>query len=272
MLHAMIGYVEGLNSTVPDCGHVLEWGCPVPFFGNFSDAAIATVGINPSNKEFVDGSGSELDGHDRRLPTLRSLGKVSWSAVETPDLEEIIHACTTYFARTPYDRWFQVLERILAPSMLSLYKPGGGACHLDLVPYATVDKWGNLPATSHRALLEASQRPFGVMLRDSKLEKLVLNGRSVVTEFERIAQVNLSKTPVTTWDLPRSTSQPVRGFAYQGEVERIGQISLGRKVQVLGYNHNLQSSYGVTATVISSIGAWLASIIRGETRAAWGSR
>ena len=32
---------------------VLEWGCPIPYFGQIALATIATVGINPSNRGFL---------------------------------------------------------------------------------------------------------------------------------------------------------------------------------------------------------------------------
>jgi hypothetical protein len=52
---------------------VIEWGCPVPCFGNISRARVATVGLNPSNREFVDETGHELAGEFRRFHTLASL-------------------------------------------------------------------------------------------------------------------------------------------------------------------------------------------------------
>ncbi|MGW4461874.1 hypothetical protein [Micromonospora sp. NPDC004704] len=226
-------------------------------------AIVGTVGINPSNKEFVSRDGVELDGPHRRLPTLRSLDMESWKELSTPQLRQIFDACSTYFQGVPYDRWFQVLERILAPSDTSLYRPGGGACHLDLVPYATQGKWGSLSLSHRRTLLNVTRLPFAHLLRDSNLEVLVLNGRSVLNEFERISETVLMQTAVPRWDLPRANGVNVKGLAYTGELKRIAGVDLGRSILVLGYNHNLQSSYGVTAAVMSAIGTWLADQIRG---------
>ena len=36
---------------------VIEWACPVPFFGRAERARIASVGLNPSDKEFCDKQG-----------------------------------------------------------------------------------------------------------------------------------------------------------------------------------------------------------------------
>ncbi len=47
---------------------------PVLAFGDLFKAGIATVGLNPSRREFLDNHGRELDGPKRRFETLGSLG------------------------------------------------------------------------------------------------------------------------------------------------------------------------------------------------------
>ncbi len=42
------------------CSDTISWASPVPSFGNISRSNIATLGINPSNREFVDENGHEL--------------------------------------------------------------------------------------------------------------------------------------------------------------------------------------------------------------------
>jgi hypothetical protein len=115
---AMTAFIRELDSGRLADRNVLEWGCPVPFFGDVSRARIATVGINPSNREFVDDSGYELRGEAQRLPTLGSLGADSWAQVDAEGVRAIVGACRDYFRRNPYDRWFGVLERVLASSVL----------------------------------------------------------------------------------------------------------------------------------------------------------
>lgn len=237
---------------------VLEWGCPVPYFGPIEDARIATVGINPSNREFVCDRGDELVGPERRLPTLQSLGLHSWTDADADVIRSIVAACSRYFARNPYDRWFGVLERALALTAASYYSLSSPACHLDLVPFATADKWGVLPAADRDALLELSREAVARLLQDVRVDCLVLNGRSVVSQFERLAEVTLDETPMSSWDLPREGA-PVQGFAYVGRISWFSGWDLDREILVLGYNHNLQSSFGVTSEAIDAIAVWLAS-------------
>ena len=47
------------------------------------------------------------------------------------------------------------------------------------------------------------------------------------------------------------------GVAFTGLVDSVSGIKLDRQLQVLGFNHNLQSSFGVTNPVISSIREWI---------------
>lgn len=258
----MVACVNGLDSLKLSETGIISWSCPVPFFGDIGNAKIATVGINPSNREFLAQGGQELAEIDRRLPTLSSLDRLSWLDVEATQIQEIIQHCSTYFFRSPYDRWFRVLERLLAPTGYSLYAKAGGACHLDLVPYATEDKWGSLSNSTQRALLAASKDALARLLRDVQLNTLVLNGRSVVREFERLADVKLSCTAVSSWNLHRTGRQSVKGYSYVGSVSRIADIDLGGQITVLGYNHNLQSSYGVTGAVVAAIGNWLARTMK----------
>lgn len=248
----LIDRIEDYESTAP---RVIKWSSPVPFFGDLEAAHIATVGINPSNREFVSEGGDELMGEYRRFPTLRSLECLTWSDVTSLHVREMLEACQDYFQRTPYDRWFRVLERILEDAGVSLYR--GGACHIDLVPYATSEKWGMLSGMERRTLLATSGEAIGRLIRDSDLQLLILNGRSVVTEFERMAVTQLMSKRRPDWDLPRASGPGISGYAYEGEISRIGGIELDAPLKVLGYNHNLQSSFGVTSLVIKRIARWI---------------
>jgi hypothetical protein len=236
---------------------VLAWGCPVPFFGSLSGARIATVGINPSNREFVDAAGHPLTGLTRRLPTMTSLGLTAWRGATHSHLREIIEECSTYFHRNPYDQWFRVLDRALAGTGQSFYDSDRPLCHLDLVPYTTSVKWGSIQSKERADLINHSREILGLYLRDSSIVLLVLNGQSVVRQFEQMVTVKLAAEVMPAWGLPRRSGFGVPGIAYRGELRIWAGLDLGRTVTVVGYNHNLQSSYGVTRTVIDAIANWL---------------
>lgn len=248
----MARLVEALDSGRPELG-VVTWACPVPFFGRIDQARIATVGINPSNREFVRSDGAELDGPQRRLPSLASLALDDWSQATGGDVRTLTQACLRYFEGNPYRLWFDVLERVLNRGGFSYYE-GSRAAHIDLVAYATASKWSMLGPTVRRKLITQGRLTLATVIRDSPIDLLVLNGRSVVNEFIASAEVELRASTVPAWTLPRSTGPGVAGVRYSGTLRSVAGVDLERCVQVIGFNHNLQSSFGVTTTVMRQIG------------------
>lgn len=242
--------------TPSEC--ILEWASPVPFFGDVEAATVATVGINPSNREFVDAAGHELRGPARRLSTLASLGLRRWSQVSGKHLSEIRLSCLRYFTTNPYRRWFDVLDRTLRAGHYSYY--AGNACHLDLVALATRQKWGAVDARTRQRLVDDGKAVLAEIIRDSSLTTLILNGRSVVSEFESFAGIELAAEQIDSWTLPRKNGG-VKGYMFTGTFDTLGGVDLGRRIAVYGYNHNLQSSFGVTAAVIDRIGLRLGDIV-----------
>ena len=191
MYGAMTTLLQMLDTHQAAGVEVIGWGCPVPFFGHLESARLATVGINPSNREFVGTDGSELAGGDRRLPTLGSLGLSSWLQADVATLRAILLACREYFERNPYDGWFGSLQRIIEPTGHSYYAPRSDACHLDVVPWATASKWGTLSLASRRQLARLAALALADMIASSPLTMLVLNGKEVVSHFEALAGLRL---------------------------------------------------------------------------------
>lgn len=65
--------IENLDNPYLQTLSVIPWAAPIISFGDLSKSKIATLGLNPSNREFVDSSGNELLGFNRRFHTLQSL-------------------------------------------------------------------------------------------------------------------------------------------------------------------------------------------------------
>ena len=264
MRHVVSYLINQLNAAPEHCGSIIPWSCPVPSFGNVMESTVATVGINPSNKEFVEDDNRELAGQQRRFHTLRSLGLNTWAEADAPHHDQIADACESYFATNPYDRWFRQLDYLISGTNFSYYSPLSSACHLDLVPFATSSKWAMLPGKQRTTLLAIGGDALGYLIRDSPVRLLILNGRSVVTQFQQLADATLVARCMPTWELPRPQGAGVPGFAYQGAITRLGGIKLKRRVLVLGFNHNIQSSFGVTRDVKASIRHWITRRSRGR--------
>ena len=241
---------------------VINWAAPIPYFGDPCKATIATVGLNPSDREFVSSDGRELSESERRFHTLTSFELANWNELTPAQLESIHTSCTEYFFRNPYDAWFKPLDLLLRGTNDSFYSSLFHACHLDLIPYATGIKWTFLKPWQRESLLAISASFLGQVLKYSPVKMLILNGKTVVENFERAAGVSFSKNPMEDWCLPRKNGNHVRGFSYKGKISRMADVDLGRDIYILGYNHNIQSSYGVTSSVRMSIQEWISQNVK----------
>jgi hypothetical protein len=139
-----------------------------------------------------------------------------------------------------------VLDQVIVGTKASYYGGASRACHLDLIPYATSKKWTELSPHERSLLLDVAGDTLGLLLRDSPVSVLILNGMSVVNRFQHIAGSPLEAQQMPEWALQRHSKPDITG------------IELGRELLVLGFNHNLQGSYGVTAEVIRAIRDWIA--------------
>lgn len=249
--------LETLEHAASSHADVIAWGCPIPAFGDLSTARFATLGINPSNREFVDAAGYELTGQIRRFHSLHSLGLETWLDADARHLEEIIRCCAQYFTWNPYDAWFKRLDQVIGGMGATFYGPSANACHLDLIPFATQKKWTELSGVQRSKLLGVAAETLGILLASSPIQVLILNGRSVVDRFQQISGVDLDREPIEAATLARTGGTDVQGFGYRGTINRLGKTDLGSPLLVLGYNHNLQSSFGVTRCALKAVKEWL---------------
>jgi hypothetical protein len=245
------------RKQLADAG-VIPWSPPVPVFGDLNSSYVATMGLNPSNREFEDIYGNELEGNVRRFETLNSLGLKSWKEAQGKHVQQILVSYRKYFATNPYDGWFKKLDFLISDTHASFYC--GTASHLDLIPYATSKKWSSLTWTERKTLLVASGNTIARILSESPVRLLVLNGASVVSLFQSIAGIQLKRTGMPSWTLCSDSDRPVFGYAYRGTIEALDGVSLKRKMLVVGFNHNIQSSFGVKKEIIESLRRWIGDI------------
>ncbi|HEY0797855.1 MAG TPA: hypothetical protein VGD50_01825 [Candidatus Baltobacteraceae bacterium] len=208
---------------------------------------MATVGLNPSNVEFVDENNWELRGECQRLQTLHSLGLAAWSDVNAEHLEQIVEWCKTYFERRPYNRWFKPLETVFSGADAQYYGVGASACHLDLVPFATHVKWGKLSSRQRGVLQSASADCLAYLIAGSPISGLILNGASVVRGFQSLTKVRMESREQPTWN----------GISYKCVVAELAGMKLDREVLVMGYNHNIPGT-PVNGTSLRALRAWVA--------------
>ncbi len=98
----------------------------------------------------------------RRLATLPWLGLSGWEEMDWRRRGEgALAECAAYFrpAGVPYRRWFDPFDRRPAGRARRLLLRRHGACHLNLVPWATDPVWRGLDRGAWRRLLDA-ELPF----------------------------------------------------------------------------------------------------------------
>lgn len=237
--------------------NVIPWSSPVPVFGDVERSRVATIGLNPSNREFVDVSGRELKGKRRRFHTLGSLRLRRWADADADHAALIAETCRSYFLGNPYDTWFGALDKLVSTTKQSFYSEARPACHLDLSPFATASKWTDLTQAQRTELISISSELLGRLVAGSPIQLLVLNGATVVREMMKVTMGEIRAEVVPDWNLRRGVGASVRGVSYAGWTTQIGGCELGRRVALVGFNHNIQSSFGVTNAVRSSIGRWI---------------
>ncbi|HEX6237741.1 MAG TPA: hypothetical protein VFZ68_11135 [Acidimicrobiales bacterium] len=204
---------------------IVAGSTPVVSFGDQVAAHVATLGINPSSREFLDASGGLLDGAQRRLATLRSLGVERYDQLTPDHGEEILDDCSSYFDRQPYS-WFRPLDDLIDEALGVSYTDRS-ACHLDLVQWATQPLWGELPADIQDELLRQDVGFLRRQLHESHLRVVIVNGRSAMSWVERCRLVRWQ--PVATLEGPPRA-----------------QFSVGPATgtRFIGWSCNLQSQHG----------------------------
>lgn len=100
------------------------------------------MGLNPSGREFCDRGGGPLRERDRRMATLGSPGLRDWSDVGLAEYSAVAQTCSDHFDANPYG-WLFPLEEVLDRAGRGTLR-GGGACHIDLAPWATQRAWSGL--------------------------------------------------------------------------------------------------------------------------------
>jgi len=256
LLHEVGALLSLLNEGSPIALGAIPWASPVVSFGNPAVSRVATLGLNPSNLEFVDRVGEQLLEPYNRFESLGSLRAKSWNDVAQEGVKRIWEACEDYFFRNPYDQWFKRLDRVLIETGASYYtRIGDSACHLDLVPFATASKWSALSQDQRARLIELGAPSLARTLSASDIRVLVLNGATVVREFSRLVAADSLRPGVdASWTLQEGR---VQGISYTGRISEVGGIPLRRELLVLGFNHNIQSSFGVTTQAVANISTWI---------------
>lgn len=240
-----------IRQSVPNGVRVVHGSTPVVSFGDVSRATVATLGLNPSRREFLGEDGAELTGSDRRLESLASIGESELTTASDEAVRRIFEGCNSYFGRQPYRRWFDKLERILKPLGASYYDRADRgsacqACHLDLVQWATDPTWSKLPPAKREQLLEFDVPFLRRQLFEGNIKLLLMNGGGVVGKFQSRLGIDLVESQIPGTRIRLLDGKDARGL------------------RIIGWNINLQGNWGVKNLEIDMIAERIRELVELE--------
>jgi hypothetical protein len=224
-----------------DCG-VIHGSTPVISFGSFQTSRVATLGINPSKREFLTPSGQWLTGEKQRLTTLASIGATTTEDLTDEQVQKIVGASDLYFQNNPY-HWFNDLDKILKGGFNASYFDGS-ACHLDLSQWATDPTWSSLTKAQQQLLLDDGVEHLQFQLTSRNISHVIVNGRAVWEEIKRTKTAEFN-------DVDK---------IYFGKNLTSATLRMGTSgnIKFLGWTVNIQSSYGANANeFIQRLCEWL---------------
>ena len=143
-------------------------------------AQIATVGLNPSDQEYLDPHGGMLAGAKQRFATLASLGAADRTLLTDQQADEAIEWMRGYYEHgKPVYGWFSALNRVAEAFGLSFQS--GGVVHLDLVQEATKPTWSRLPSEERESLLALDLPFLEWQIRTFPLRAVICTSKTVGT-------------------------------------------------------------------------------------------
>lgn len=153
-------------------------------------AAVATLALNPSWREFQSASEEWLLGDERRLASLVSLDAEHPSELDGTQVAQVVTESYGYFEGPNWYRgWFHWLESLLQDTGIGSYHDGS-ACHLDLVQWATKPAQESLPRSVWKRLVNQDLDFLAWQLQNSNVGTVLLNGASVVRWMRYAGFVN----------------------------------------------------------------------------------
>jgi len=232
----------------PPCPSSVPRSLPVLFFGDLFAARIATIGLNPSDREYLDRDQRLLDGADRRFETLASLVAIKREALTAEHCRRAIETMRGYFRPgRPVYSWFRSLDRVTRG--IGFRYGAGEVAHLDLVQEATQPTWSELQKErpeEARALREADLPFLLWQLQAFPLNAVVCNGRTALEEIGRLVKAR----PMERGEFRRITWSVGLAFV------------LDRPLGVVGWNLPLARA-GLHAEEEEALGALLRARIEG---------
>ncbi len=215
---------------------------PVLFFGDLLSAEVASVGLNPSDQEYLSKGGMMLVGPAQRFATLALLGADDRASLDDDQCAKAIEWMRDYYepGKPVYGSWFNALSRVIEGFGASLRDRT--ASHLDLVQEATSPVWSDLDAAERENLLHQDLPFLEWEIRAFPLRFIICTGKTVSVHVRRQLNVEVEE---------EGTMARIKWWVGHGEVE-------GRQVGFGGWNYPLARATGLGRDGERALGELLA--------------
>jgi hypothetical protein len=223
---------------------------PVLFFGDLFGAEVASVGLNPSDQEYLTKTGQMLAGREQRFATLDSLGASDRATLLDAQCDEAVEWMRAYYdeGKPVYGSWFNALSRVVVGFGAGFRERS--AVHLDLVQESTSPVWGELPAGEREALLVQDLPFLEWEIRAFPLRAVICTGKTVSVHLRRLFGVQV---------VEEGAMARIKWWVGRADVG-------GREVGFAGWNYPLARPTGLGAAGESELGALLAEKLEASPR------
>ena len=171
---------------------------PVPFFGDFRNAEIVSIGLNPSSNEFPTKKSNRRLIHLSDLDISPEYFQQGMGNMTENQASKILEQCVKYFELNSY-KWFDTASVALNIGFeASYYRKVSSkilACHTDIFPWAT-RAFSTLDSKLQRSFKEENYEFLSWFLQREKMKSLVILGKSTWHEIQGIIKFEpISKKP-----------------------------------------------------------------------------
>ena len=221
--------VERIKRKIEPGLYIVPQSTPIIYFGNYDNAKACTISLNPSNKEFVYNKNELLDYRKKeRLCSRKILNKSDSDVLSADDAEIVLKYCKECFYKNPFNTWFKPFNYFI--SQYGGYSYYNGTCvHLDLVQWATFEKWSKVPENIKQLHIK-NDLPVLKYLLEKDFEIIFLNGETTVNNVCNYLEIDIIKKPTIFTNINGSASNLI---VYTGKYN---------KTHIVGWNPYLQSA------------------------------
>lgn len=164
--------LDKISEPLPTNIGIVKGSIPIVFFGNVEKAEIATLSLNPSNKEFKHkGKKRCVDRTELKVEDHQKLTR--------EQSESVYQSLLLYFKVNPYKTWFNPMNNLFEKKRLEYYNDK--IVHLDISPWATSNKWNNLSPEVRESIIDTSI--IKNVIEKRGIKKLFINGKTTFNVF-----------------------------------------------------------------------------------------